>query len=146
MTCWAKAVHRFVLAGCEPAMPQGKPSAEPSIEGEWTVTEYLVWNYTSEWIDDELIEEWEQVDHIDTYAITLTFTADRYVHTFDPPYRGETSAITGRYELLADSRILFENHPDGASVARYSVDASTLTLRAGPANREAVLTATRATR
>ena len=31
------------------------------------------------------------------YAITLTFTADRYVHTFDPPYRGETSAITGRY-------------------------------------------------
>ncbi len=54
------------------------------------------------------------------YAITLTFTADRYVHTFDPPYRGETSAITGRYELLADSRILFEHHPDGARATRWT--------------------------
>ena len=133
----------IVLVACEEAA--GPAAAKHGIEGEWTVTEYLVWNYTSEWIDGELIEELEQVDYINTYAMTLTFLESRWIMTFDPPLNEITSAVVGNYEMLPDSRILLSRVGE-ASIMKYSMDASTLTLRFGPANREAVLTATRATR
>ena len=128
----------FVLAGCEPAVSSGKPKAvEPSIEGEWTVTEAL--------------DKARGGDLADEHDMTLIFTEDSWVWTFDPPLMGVTAdsssiaVFVGSYELLTDTRMLFvfERPVEGELVFEYSLDASTLVFTLAG---ERWLTATRVRR
>ena len=98
----------IVLVACEEATA---PAAAPSIEGEWTVTEY------------------ESVDLI-VYDITMIFTEDRFVWIFDPPLEVIGRTLTGSYEVLNDSQILLEPTTGAGGVVQYSFpDASTLILK-----------------
>ena len=107
-----------LVVACEEAM-----APPPSIKGEWTVTEYLI----------ELNDEWGDL-RAAANDITMIFTEDRFVWTFDPPLETIGRTITGSYEVLSDSRILLEpttEHAKGAGgVVQYSFpDASTLILK-----------------
>ena len=69
----------------------------------------------------------------DEHDITMTFTADTWVLTFDPPLPGVSEAgaaavIGGRYELLSDSRVLItlESPLKGQVVTEYVVRRTTL--------------------
>lgn len=127
----------LVLAGCQEAPT---PTAEPSIEGEWRVTEYLHWLYRKPAGSDE--EQLIQEDLTVRHTIHLSLV-DGYVRwTFDPPYF-DIRINRGKYELLADSRILLE-YPTFSIVARYELDADKLMLRMLTiGNREDVLIARR---
>ena len=111
-----------LVVACEEAM-----APPPSIEGEWTVTELLAWTYADE--DVELVEL-VQVDLTDTYDMTMTYTEDRFVWTFEPPLQDVGRMLTGSYEVLSDTRILLEPPEGAAIVLQYSMpDASTLILK-----------------
>ena len=107
----------IVLVACEEA-----PAPAPSIMGEWAVTEFMI----------ELNDEW--VDQLPTgNDITMIFTEDRFVWTFDPPLQMIGRTITGSYEVLNDSKILLEpttKYAEGlGGVVQYSFpDAATLIL------------------
>ena len=89
--------------------------------GEWTVTEYP--------------DEGRWYDLTDEHDITIIFTDDTWVWTFDPPLPGASEAgaaavISSTYELLSGSRMLmvFERPAKAQGVVEYSVTATTLTL------------------
>ena len=79
----------IALVGCE------QPSATEAIEGTWIVTEYP--------------DAARGYDLADEHDMTLIFTKDRWVWTFDPPLpgvseHGAAQALVGSYELLPDWR------------------------------------------
>ena len=83
----------------------------------------MSWTYDE---DGELV----QADLTDTHDMTLTFTEDRWVWTYDPPLEMIGSTLTGSYEVLSDTRILLEHTEGAAVVLQYSMpDASTLVLK-----------------
>ena len=105
----------IVLVACE------EMTAPPSIVGEWTATEFMF----------EHEDEW--VDLLSAYDITMIFTEDRFVWSFDPPLEMIGRTITGSYEVLNDSKILLEPTTEyaegwGGVVQHSFPDASTLTL------------------
>ena len=108
----------LVLAACQEA----SAPAKPTIVGEWEVTEYM----------DSARGD---IDLVDEHDITLIFTDDTWVMTFDPPLpgvseHGAAAIISGSYELLSDSRMLlvYERPVEGQGVVEYSVTATTLTF------------------
>ena len=104
----------IALVGCE------QPPATEAIEGTWIVTEYP--------------DAARGYDLADEHDMTLIFTKDRWVWTYDPPLMGvtadrnSTAVFVGSYELLTDTRMLFvfERPVEGELVFEYSLDASTL--------------------
>ena len=61
--------------------------------------------------------------------MTMTFEGDQFTWTFSPPL-DRLTRISGEYELLTDTRMLFvfERPVEGELVFEYSLDASTLVL------------------
>lgn len=67
------------------------------------------------------------------HDITLTFTDDTWAMTFDPPLpgvseRGAAAIISGRYDLLSDTRMLlvFERPIETSLVTDYLVGPTAL--------------------
>ena len=68
--------------------------------------------------------------HVDLATLihmTMTFEGDQFTWTFSPPL-DRLTRISGEYELLTDTRMLFvfERPVEGELVFEYSLDASTL--------------------